>query len=213
MSCGIFCWLENLFHSSIGAQVPNFPPWKSPGHVTICWHTRRLSGCPYTCLCFSTFMMWAACLVVRYVLFFDALVNYLSSVHLSYALLTFSVIATFNVLLKTIVLFYQCPRFQRVLGYLHLNRHELVTFVNTLQGQYKNRLNHERSYHFFAGIYLVIPTMSIVLFCLVVSSGLVVVIGIITTNVVIAACFYANLSNSMTTTTSIQSFLFVYPRL
>ena len=125
--------------------------------------------------------------VVRYALFFDASVNYFSSAHLPYALLALCVIATFNVLPTSILLFYQFPWFRRVLGYLRLNRQGLVAFVDVFQGHYKNRFSHTRDYRFFAGIFSIVHTLSVILFCLNVSSGLDVIIAIITTNVMIAA--------------------------
>ena len=127
--------------------------------------------------------------VVRYVLFFDTSVDYFSDTHLPYALLALTIVALFNVLPTSLLLFYQLPRFQRVLYWLNLHQHGLVAFVDVFQGNYKNRSCHKRDYRFFAGIYFILHSLIAIFCCLEVNGEMFITLDIIVANAMTVALF------------------------
>ena len=104
--------------------------------------------------------------VLRYVMYFDASVNYFSSVHLPYAILALIVFAVFVASPAFLLLFFQWTWFQKFLEMLHLKRHCLLTFVDIFHSYYKDKFDCKRDYRFFAGAYFFLHILIIVLCCL-----------------------------------------------
>ena len=93
--------------------------------------------------------------VGKYVLFFDASIEYFSRQHLPFAVLAICVLLVFVLFPLLLLLLYPMRSFQRCLGYCtRIRWHFLHTFADAFQGCYKNGTNGTHDYRYFAGLYL-----------------------------------------------------------
>ena len=122
--------------------------------------------------------------VLRYVMYFDASVNYFSSDHLPFAILALVIFTVFVTLPAFLLLFFQWAWFQKLLEVLHLKQHCLVTFVDIFHSYYKDRFDCKRDYRFFAGAYFFLHIFIIALCCLLNGFLSFLILGIVTAAVV-----------------------------
>ena len=93
--------------------------------------------------------------VVKYVVYFDSHLNYLSIQHIPFVLLAVIVLVLFNILPAVFLLLYPCKCFQMFLGRFRKASQLLHPFADTFQGCYKNGTDRGRDYRYFAGLYMV----------------------------------------------------------
>ena len=93
--------------------------------------------------------------VVKYAVYFDSNLNYLSIQHIPFMLLALLVLLLFNILPAAFLLLYPCKCFQVLLGRFRQVSQLLHPFADTFQGCYKNGTDGGRDYRYFAGLYMV----------------------------------------------------------
>ena len=104
--------------------------------------------------------------IVRFVLFFDGTMDYLSLEHLPYAVLAVSVMVVFAGVPATVLLCFQFQAFQKCLEKCKLRRNSLVTFVELFQGHFRDPTDGGRDFRFVAGLYFIFCLVMIALRCL-----------------------------------------------
>ena len=98
----------------------------------------------------------------KLVLYYDGSKEYFGKEHLPYAILALFVMTFFNILPILLFLFYQFMWFQKLLNCLPLRLYVLHTFMDLLQGCYKNGTQPgTRDHRWFSAMYLI---MRVVLF-------------------------------------------------
>ena len=88
-------------------------------------------------------------------LYYDGSVEYFGREHLPYAVLAITVLLVFTVLPILLLCLYPCRCFQKFLNRFHLRSQTLHTFMDALQGCYKDGTNGTRDCRYFAAIYLI----------------------------------------------------------
>jgi len=101
------------------------------------------------------------------VLYYDGSVEYFSHKHLPYAIIAIAFFASVNVLPIVVLLLYQCSFFQALLSKLPLRLDILHTFMDLLQGCYKNGATpNTRDLRWFPAVFLICRILLFVLFAL-----------------------------------------------
>ena len=93
--------------------------------------------------------------LVKYAVYFDSHLKYLSIQHIPFVLLAIIVLVLFNILPAVFLLLYPCKCFQRFLGRFRRASQLLHPFADTFQGCYKDGTNGGRDYRYYAGLYMV----------------------------------------------------------
>ena len=98
-------------------------------------------------------------------LFFDASIEYFSRQHLPFAVLAICVLLVFVLFPLLLLLLYPMRSFQRCLGYCTRIRWQFLhTFADAFQGCYKNGTSGTWDCRYFAGLYLLIRIVALVVF-------------------------------------------------
>ncbi len=101
------------------------------------------------------------------VLFYDGTVEYFGQEHLPYAFLAIFFFMVVNIFPIIVLLFYQCKCFQRILSKLPLRLDVLHTFMDLLQGCYKNGATpNTRDLRWFSAVFLISRLLVFVMFAL-----------------------------------------------
>ena len=87
-------------------------------------------------------------------LYYDGTVEYFGKQHLPYAILAIAVLTTFIILPLLLLCLYPCQRFQKILNFYGLRCQALHTFMDALQGYYKNGTNGTRDCRYLSAVYL-----------------------------------------------------------
>lgn len=130
--------------------------------------------------------------VVRYVMYFDASVDYFSTDHLPFAILALVIFTVFVVSPAFLLLLFQWTWFQKILEMLYLKRHSLIAFVDIFHGYYKDRFDGKRDYRFFAGVYFFLHILIIVVRCLANGFILFILVGLMIVTMVTFLFFCLN---------------------
>ena len=94
--------------------------------------------------------------LTRTVLFYDGTVEYFGREHLPYAFLATFFFMVVNIFPIIVLLFYQCKCFQMILSKLSLRLDVVHTFMDLLQGCYKNGATpHTRDLRWFSAVFLI----------------------------------------------------------
>ena len=102
--------------------------------------------------------------VVGIYLYYDASIEYFGNKHLPYAILAVFVVLIFILLPMLLLLLYPMRCFHQCLGCCGLRWHALHVFMDAFQGCYKDGTNGTRDCRYFAGVYLLLRLMFIILF-------------------------------------------------
>ena len=104
--------------------------------------------------------------VIKYVLYYDATVEFFGREHLPYAIVALFV-GVFAVILPIVFLIiYPMKWFQKCLNPLKIQRQRLDMFVNCYQGYYKDGTNGTRDYRWFSVAFFILQMIVFVLFTL-----------------------------------------------
>ena len=97
-----------------------------------------------------------------FALYYDASIEYFSRQHLPFALLAICVLLAFVLFPLLLLLLYPMRSFQRCLGYCTRIRWQFLhTFTDAFQGGYKNGTSGTWDYRYFAGLYLLLRIVSL----------------------------------------------------
>ena len=88
------------------------------------------------------------------VLFYDGTIRFFKGEHIPYAILAISVMCVFSFLPIMLLCVYPCRCFQKCLNKYRLNNQALHTFMDTLQGSFKNGTNGAKDCRYFSAVYL-----------------------------------------------------------
>ena len=114
-------------------------------------------------------------------LYYDGSKEYFGKEHLPYAILALFVVTFFNILPILLLLFYQFMWFQKLLNYLPLRLYVLHTFMDLLQGCYKNGTQPgTRDHRWFSAMFLILRIVIFTVFAYTLNA-MVFVLGVITT--------------------------------
>ena len=103
--------------------------------------------------------------VVGIYLYYDASIEYFGTKkHLSYAILAVFVVLIFIIFPLLLLLLYPMRCFQRCLGCCRVKWHALPIFIDAFQGYYKDGTNGTRDCRYFAGVYLLVRLILVILF-------------------------------------------------
>ena len=101
----------------------------------------------------------------KLVLYYDGSKEYFGKEHLPYAILALFVMTFFNILPILLFLFYQFMWFQKILNRLPLRLYVLHTFMDLLQGCYKNGTQPgTRDHRWFSAMYLILRILAFLIF-------------------------------------------------
>ena len=102
--------------------------------------------------------------VVGIYLYYDASVEYFGKKHLPYAILAVLVVLIFVILPILLLLLYPMRCCQKCLGCCRVRWHALPIFIDAFQGYYKDGTNGTRDCRYFAGVYLLVRLILVILF-------------------------------------------------
>ena len=108
--------------------------------------------------------------VVGIYLYYDGSIEYFGNKHLPYAILAVFVVLIFILLPILLLLLYPMRCFQRCLGHCRVRWHALHIFVDAFQGCYKDGTNGTRDCRYFAGVYLLLRPLLLMLFAITLSA-------------------------------------------
>ena len=94
--------------------------------------------------------------LVSVYLFYDGTMEYFGKEHLPYGILALVVLLVFNVFPLLLLCLYPCRCFQRCLNWCNLRSQLLRTFMDALQGYYKDGTNGTRDCRYFSALYLIV---------------------------------------------------------
>ena len=92
-------------------------------------------------------------------LLFDATIEYFGQHHLPYAILATVVLSLFNIFPMLLLCFYPCSWFQKFLNCCRFSHQALHTFMDAVQGCYKNGTNGARDCRWFSGVYFIVQML------------------------------------------------------
>jgi hypothetical protein len=116
-----------------------------------------------------------------YYLYLAPDVVYFGDTHLPYALVAL-VLSVALVIFPTLLLFlYPCQCFQTFLNKINCNSQVLRTYMDVLQGHYKNGTDNTRDFRYFSGVFLVVRIVSIIQFSLFNSYFSIITLGLCVT--------------------------------
>ena len=107
------------------------------------------------------------------VLYFEPSIEPFSAAHLRYAIPAVIVLSTFVLIPPLILILYPTKLFQKCLGCCNQRWHALHTFVDAFQGCYKDGTNGTRDCRYFAGVYLLLRIILLLLNAITLPLGLV----------------------------------------
>ena len=117
----------------------------------------------------------------HYYLYLAPDVVYFGDTHLPYALVAL-VLSVALVIFPTLLLFlYPCQCFQTFLNKINCNSQVLRTYMDVLQGHYKNGTDNTRDFQYFSGVFLVVRIVSIIQFSLFNSYFSIITLGLCVT--------------------------------
>ena len=99
----------------------------------------------------------------KHYLYWDATIEFLGSEHLPYAILAITVVIIFNIIPLLLLCLYPCRWFHKCLNHCRFQNQVLHIFMDAFQGCYKDGTNGSRDCRWFAGLYLFIRILLIVL--------------------------------------------------
>ena len=121
--------------------------------------------------------------VVGLYLYYDASVEYFGKKHLPYAILALFVVLIFIIFPILLLLLYPMRCFQRCLGHCGVRWHALHIFIDAFQGCYKDGTNRTRDCRYFAGMYLFMRPLLLVLFAITLNAFFYGLAGLVLTGV------------------------------
>ena len=109
------------------------------------------------------------------VLYYDASVVFFSQEHLPFAVLAIVVLLTFNILPLLVVVLYPTRVFQKCLNCCRIRWHAVHAFADAFNGCYKDGTNGTWDYCYFAGFYLLLRILHLLIYTydLLYSSGVI----------------------------------------
>ena len=96
-------------------------------------------------------------------LYWDAAVEFFGFEHLPYGILALTVVIIFNIIPLLLLCLYPCRCFQNCLNYCKIQKRTLHIFMDAFQGCYKDGTNGNSDCRWFAGLYLFIRILVMVL--------------------------------------------------
>ena len=89
-------------------------------------------------------------------LYYDGTVEYFGTEHLPYAILALAALSVFNIFPLLLLVLYPCQCFQRCLNRYNIRCQLLHTFMDVIQGSYKDGTNGTRDCRWFSALYLIL---------------------------------------------------------
>ena len=95
--------------------------------------------------------------------YWDGTIEFFGSEHLPYAILAVTLVIIFNIVPLLLLCLYPCRWFQKCLNYSKFQNQTLHIFMDAFQGHYKDGTNGSCDCRWFAGLYLFIRILIVVL--------------------------------------------------